>query len=588
MSVETSPLLCGFEPGDVAVWCDDRAALKAISAARFCGAAQALAHRLPPSRYAVNYCDDPLRFLVASAGALTAGQTLLLPQSRAEHSAAALLRRYADACCLVDEPTTAAVGRIHLVGGDVLDAAAAWPPPTIERARVAAILFTSGTTGDPEPQAKTWSALVAGARTFAGTFGAPTAGDAILGTVAPQHMFGFETTVVAPWQCGRSVVAARPMFPADLRDVLERAADAGIAGVWLMTTPLQLRVLHAGMKDGSQLRRVIVSTMPLGTSLAAAVEHDWDVPVDEIYGCTEGGMLAVRRTAAIASFAPATGLSFAIDEDGTARVRGDQLASPLTLADRLHWSEDMPAASVGDARADAAMNRRFVLIGRDAEMVKIAGRRTTLPALTAQLLAIPGVQDGAFFLPAPDAERTCAIAVAPSHTLASLRAELAGRIDAAFLPRPLALVAALPRNPQGKLARAKLVELARLAPTHDADGGAAGADVAGIGGDEHAPIEVEDAFVAACTISADHPALPGHFPGRPLVPGVVLLERVDALLRKRGLRIRECMHVKFLTPVAPLEALSLRVEIDATLTARFTIHRAQRLAVSGALRCAHG
>jgi len=576
--IESSPLLCGFARDDVAIWRDDGNELRAVTAGTFCGAVQRLSRRLPRASHAINYCEDPLSFLLASAAALAAGQTLVLPQSPARQSVAALLVRFPDAYCLSDERVPPGpVARTHIVAYDDEHDPdlCSWPPPEIANSHVAAILFTSGTTGAARAHPKTWSSMVAGAGTFAATFGSPRRGEAIIGTVAPQHMFGLETTVVAPWQCGCAVIASRPRFPADLRALLVRAAGGGITGGWLMTTPLQLRGFHAALDEAPpRLRRVIVSTMPLARDMAGRVERDWRVPVDEIYGCTEGGLLAARRTALDAAFTPAAGLAFAIADDGAASVSGGQLDAPLGLSDRLRWLDDArPSADPRAPVAPGPERPRFELVGRDADMIKIAGKRTTVAALTEQLLAIPGVDDGAFFLPAHDADRTAAVAVAAAHSLASLRAALADRIDAAFMPRPLVLANALPRDPQGKLPLAALAALAGLSPPPCARPSAL---------DVTRSIGVHE---GSCTIAADHPALPGHFPGRPIVPGVVLLDRIDALLRERGLRIAECVHVKFIEAVAPLEALALRVEIDGDLAARFTIHSASRCAVSGSLRC---
>ena len=53
---------------------------------------------------------------------------------------------------------------------------------------------------------------------------------------------------------------------------------------------------------------------------------------------------------------------------------------------------------------------------------------------------------------------------------------------------------------------------------------------------------------ARVTIPADHPALPGHFPGRPIVPGVLLL---DAVMQAAGLAQGLLRRAKFLAPVLP-------------------------------------
>lgn len=62
-------------------------------------------------------------------------------------------------------------------------------------------------------------------------------------------------------------------------------------------------------------------------------------------------------------------------------------------------------------------------------------------------------------------------------------------------------------------------------------------------------------------ITADHPALPGHFPGRPVVPGVVVLDRIAAAIeREHGTRIASLPQVKFLAPLLPEQEAELRFE----------------------------
>lgn len=84
-------------------------------------------------------------------------------------------------------------------------------------------------------------------------------------------------------------------------------------------------------------------------------------------------------------------------------------------------------------------------------------------------------------------------------------------------------------------------------------------------------------------IAADHPSLPGHFPGRPLVPGVVMLDRVlDAIEAHAGvgLGVLQLPQVKFLQPLLPAEAA--RVEIDGEAPRwRFKVWRDDTLLASG-------
>ena len=87
------------------------------------------------------------------------------------------------------------------------------------------------------------------------------------------------------------------------------------------------------------------------------------------------------------------------------------------------------------------------------------------------------------------------------------------------------------------------------------------------------------------TVEADHPSLPGHFPGRPLVPGVVLLERVvDAARAWRGasLRIAGFPSVKFLSPLQPGQAFEIHLQDDGAQL-RFSCSAGARLLAQGTL-----
>ena len=64
-------------------------------------------------------------------------------------------------------------------------------------------------------------------------------------------------------------------------------------------------------------------------------------------------------------------------------------------------------------------------------------------------------------------------------------------------------------------------------------------------------------------VPATHPALPGHFPGRPVVPGVVLLDQVAALIERAcAAPIGSLPQVKFLRPLLPGQEAELSIEDD--------------------------
>lgn len=551
-----TPLLSAFAPqAPLFVRMRGRSPL-VVSASHAAGAVERLAAALPRARHSIQCCTDTLELALGTLAAWRAGQTVVMPSTRLAADVDRLKRRFDDSHVLDAAAFAAAVREAGATPGD--DAAAAllavaapcWPAFTLPPAHPAVVLFTSGSTREPAAHAKSWDMLGRGALSFGQAFAPLSTPPLLAGTVDCHHMFGLEANLMASIRCGYTLCTDRPQWPADLRALLDGARARGDAPLWLVTTPLQLSAfLRARVVEPREIERVIVATMPLAQALAAEVEHDWHTRVDEIYGNTECGVMATRRTAQRNVFLPAPGVAFRFLENDAATVaRLPDAAMPLD--DRL-----APCDGGG-----------FELLGRRGDMVKVAGKRTTLRALDEQLLAQDGVVDGAFFVIDEDHGRVSAVAVAPAHTRATLRAALALHVDPAFMPRPLLLATSLPRDAQGKLARDVLLRM--VESDGDADAGG-----------RTRRIERQHAFPSS------HPAFAGHFPGHPIMPGAALLAEVEGALVAGGYRVLRCDNAKFLWPVAPDECFTLRADCSDPRRVPFEIIIGGRVGVRGVFCC---
>lgn len=88
------------------------------------------------------------------------------------------------------------------------------------------------------------------------------------------------------------------------------------------------------------------------------------------------------------------------------------------------------------------------------------------------------------------------------------------------------------------------------------------------------------------TVPLDHPAFAGHFPGTPILPGVVLLDTaLLAIARAYGISLERCeiSAVKFFSPAKPGDALAIQHEISASGTIRFDIMAGMRKIASGSI-----
>ena len=420
-----------------------------IAAGQFVGDAQVLAAQLPPARYILNACADRYWFAVAFAAALIGGRRTLLPPSRSPEAVTRLLQAFPDSLCIDDRDGFGWRHAATAASHPIRSGAVSWPAPMIMRETIAAIAFTSGSTGEPQPQLKAWGKLVDGARAEVESLdwsAATLAERVLIGTVAPQHMFGFESTVMLALHGPCAFATEHPLHPDEVAAALENVDARRV----LITTPLHLRALVESPQSMPPLDCVVSATAPLSASLAEQCEREWSTRVMEVYGCTETGMIATRRTVEGERWTTMRDVTLK-EVDGRMIAQGGHVHT-APLADCLQL--DGPT--------------RFELKGRADDMVNIGGKRASLEGLNRTLRSLDGVIDGVLFFPREEGaavreRRLMAMVVAPGMTREQVLAALRAQIDAAFLPRPLLLVDELPRNAQGKLPRAELLALAERA-----------------------------------------------------------------------------------------------------------------------------
>lgn len=426
--------LLARQPGDVIAIRQGRA----VTAAEFLAEVNALAGSLPASGFAINVCENRYHFLVGFAAALAHGLATLLPPNPLEETVNAIHREWAGSFVLTDTPGRRFDAPVFLTESSATGQALNFE---IASGMLAAIAFTSGSTGSSMPQEKTWRTLVDGAAINLRYYLGPDAGVcAVVSTVPAQHMYGLETSVLPALRGSVALHDGRPFYPANVVLALQEAPAPRV----LVSTPIHLRALAACGLVLPPVARVLSATAPLDSALAISLEALFGAELIEIYGCTEAGSLAWRRTAIGECWRFFDGIHPVTQVDST-WVTAEHLPAAVRLPDVI------------EIRADGS----FLLVGRDSDLVKIGGKRGSLAEITRRLLAVRGVEDAVVFS-APgssDEVRLAALVVAPSIDAAAVRAGLRSVLDPVFIPRPILQAPALPRSANGKLAREAVLRL---------------------------------------------------------------------------------------------------------------------------------
>ncbi len=440
---ERLPLLADADFARAFAWLRGRE----ISAAEFLADVFALAERLPEAGYALNLCEQRYDFLVAFCAAIVVGQVNLLPASRAPQAIDDVLRSYANAYAVGDTNPTLPAQLRYVHVPDAIGAADSgfFSNLLIPADQLVAIGFTSGSTGTPKANPKTWGSFCASSALNAEALETIAAAAQILATVPPQHMYGLELSVLLPLRSRVAIHAAQPLFPGDIAAALAELPAPRV----LVTTPFHLRTLLDSGVALPALAGVVTATAPLSMELARETESRFATHVLELFGSTETCVIAQRRTAKDDAWSLYAGIELHPQPDGS-------------LVSAAHFAEPTQLQDIVEVLAD----RRFRLCGRNSDLLEIAGKRASLGDLTRRLLAVPGVQDGVIFQLDAEAgtgvRRLAALVVAAQLSETEIVCALRASVDPVFLPRPLRLVDALPRNATGKLPRdALLAKLAR-------------------------------------------------------------------------------------------------------------------------------
>ena len=192
--MSTAPLIDRYGPEDALGWEADGPR----SAAVFLSDVADVAGALPDSPSVLNLLSGRYAFLVGFAAAMVRGQLTLLPQSRAPQTLRRIADEYADCYALTDHGDSVEGLACVMLPSGASRSGRLLKIPQIPLHQPVAVAFTSGSTGQPTPNRKTWGALVSVARDTGSRLGLDAGRcRAVVATVPHQHMFGLEASVIA-------------------------------------------------------------------------------------------------------------------------------------------------------------------------------------------------------------------------------------------------------------------------------------------------------------------------------------------------------------------------------------------------------
>jgi acyl-CoA synthetase (AMP-forming)/AMP-acid ligase II/3-hydroxymyristoyl/3-hydroxydecanoyl-(acyl carrier protein) dehydratase len=454
-------------------------------------------HTRPELRWLLT-AEHPLQFAIELFALLGAGKQVVIPPNTQPGTLAALAASF-------DARLPDAASQQANAGSRL---------PVIEARATVIDLYTSGSTGEAKRIRKSLAQLDAEVAVLEALWGEWLGASAVLATVPHQHIYGLLFRLLWPLAAGRVFDALTCTVP---EAIGERIAVLGDA--CLVSSPAQLGRMPELLDLSSLTARpkaIFSSGGALPAAAAGEFRRNFGQAPSEVFGSTETGGIAWRRqdgTAGGELWTPFPGLDVGRSEHGALLLR-----SPFLGDDGVFTMDD---------GIELAADGRFRLLGRLDRTVKIEEKRLSLPEMERVLDRHAWVQASAAVALAGRRQRI-GIAVVLSGegskqlatlgqraVVLSLRRQLAPHFDAVLLPRHWRFPQRLPLNERGKLSPAALAELfsppkaACLYPEIIA------VSRTGEGG---------DAVVLDLRVDPAVEHFSGHFPGLPILPGVVQVD----------------------------------------------------------------
>ena len=520
-----------------------------VSYQQFCDDVQTLCQQLPKAQYAINLNTGRYSFLVSLIAAHLMNQITLLPPNNTPKELASLQHHYPDSYCIISADTPTQDAAIHdspnhplvlLDSMGHMTGVSDTPPIDVTSATSLSchnpdqpfcILFTSGSTGKPQACIKTFAQLATKARLMAQLLKLDVTPKSLVATVASQHMFGLEHSIMLALYSKATLVDGATFFPEDIESVCKQCHFSPV----LISTPYHLNACLKAHMSPTRLSMILTATAPMPHDLAYDLEQQFNTKVLDLFGCSELGAIATRQpshtplwqTIPGVELQNRKGVTWAIDNNTSLET---PLYDNCTLIDAHHFEH----------------------MGRTQDQLNVAGKRIMANKLNQMLTSLEGVDDGVIVqLPSPDLNSRPLGIVVSSLSDRHLTQALRKSCDPCFVPKQWLFVKTLNRNANGKIIQH---ELHRLIETH---------------------------YPKPCFIIDDtHPALAGHFPNNPIVPGVVIIDHIVELANHKDLKVdpNNLPHIKFhhiLSPNMCCEvdfnrqsaSLGFKLQVDSTLIA---------------------